>query len=256
MNIPIIIWNICGYFPNYGTYGYYSMVYLNYVFGYDGYFPNYGNYGIPTMNIIADNCGIYYGIWYDRKTMEIPIMIIMEWCEWKGIPGVLAAWPVLRCLWYKWWIFCCQLGCLELYVASSGIFMLTTRQMLRVVLGKWTVGCIVHAWCQIWWCNLTMSIRGSCPHALSGTRKTFMTFQLFRFIHGDRQGRKESQIQNFANLLLFLFIQGLIESWIFFLWPPWEQFGLFLLCLSRRLGMCWVSPPSCRHVIQDQTDHT
>ena len=151
---------------------------------------------------------------YDRKTMEIPIMMIMEWREWNGIPRVLAAWPVLRCLWYKWWIFCCQLGCLELYVVSSGIFMLTTRQMLRVVLGKWTVGCIVHACCQIWWCNLTMSIRGSCPHALSG--KTFMTFQLFRFIYGDTQGRKESQIQNFANLLMFLFIQGLIESWIFF----------------------------------------
>ena len=31
---------------------------------------------------------------YDRKTIEIPIMIIMECCEWKGIPGVLAAWPV------------------------------------------------------------------------------------------------------------------------------------------------------------------
>ena len=66
MNIPIIIWNICGNFPNYGNYGYYSMVYLNDVFGYDGYFPNYGNYGIPTMNIIGDNCGIYYEIWSEN----------------------------------------------------------------------------------------------------------------------------------------------------------------------------------------------
>lgn len=66
MNIPIVIWNICGYFPNYGNYGYYSMVYLNDVFGYAGYFPNDGNYGIPTMNITGDNCGIYYGLWSEN----------------------------------------------------------------------------------------------------------------------------------------------------------------------------------------------